>query len=32
MFEANGNEMLMRRVREIAGIAGSVSWFAEILA
>ncbi len=32
VFEADGNEMLMRRVREIAGIEGSVSWFAEILA
>ena len=31
-FEANRNEMLIRRVREIAGIEGSVSWFAEILA
>ena len=32
MFEVNRNETLMRRVREIAGIARSVSWFAEILA
>ena len=32
MFEVNRNETLMRRVREIAGIARSVWWFAEILA